>query len=324
MYIAPVADMKNIWHSRLEYRPGLRLASCKRRCGPGRATLFLLPLDLTLLHHSFTKSMPTQIALPQDIIDCFIHSLYLCIHSTSDLRAVSLVSHAWLEPAQRCLFSHIIVYSDNKSIQHPSHLYHLRLALLASRPDLAKFVRSVDCLSAAYKADELPLLNTLLATFPNVIAFKLLSHSGTARDALLIPLPGWSQLRHISINALSPRSETEFKPLPRPQTLTAVNICSINLVTWDNILMADMLRHLAQTSARDTLGVARLAYMEQPRWDDQEYAWVPVFAVSIREANSFQNLKSLELQIMPNIGRWAADISGPSRTRMFLISHAHK
>jgi hypothetical protein len=81
-----------------------------------------------------------------------IVSLSLCVHSTSDLRAVSLVSHAWLEPAQRCLFSHIIVYSDNDSVQHPSHVYHLRLAFLASRPDLAKFVRSVDCLSAAYKA----------------------------------------------------------------------------------------------------------------------------------------------------------------------------
>jgi hypothetical protein len=297
---------------------------CKRRCGPGQATLFLLPLDLTSLHHRLTDLMLTQIALPQDIIDCFIHSLSLRIHSTSDLRAASLVSHAWLEPAQRCLFSHITVYSNNHSIQHPSHVYHLRLAFLASRPDLAKFVRSVDCPSAAYKADELSLLNTLLATFPNVIAFELLSRSGTARDALLISLPGWSQLRHISINTLSPRSETEFKPLPRPQTLTAVNICSINLVTWDNIVMADMLRHIAQTSARDTLGLARLAYMEQPQRDDQEYAWAPMLAVSMREANCFQNLKSLELQIMPNIGRWTADMSGPSRTRMFLTNHAHE
>jgi hypothetical protein len=149
MYIAPVADMKNIWHSRLEYRPGLRLASCKRRCGPGRATLFLLPLDLTLLHHPFTKIMPTQIAFPQDIIDCFTHRLSLCIRWTSDLRAASLVSHAWLEPAQRDLFSHITIYSNNDSVQYPSHVYHLRLAFLASHPNLAKFVRSMDCLNAA-------------------------------------------------------------------------------------------------------------------------------------------------------------------------------
>jgi hypothetical protein len=315
MYIAPVADMKNIWHSRLEYRPGLRLASCKRRCGPGRATLFLLPLDLTLLHHSFTKIMPTQIALPQDVIDCFIHSLSLCIHSTSDLREVSLVSHAWLEPAQRYLFSHIAVYSDNESVQHPNHVYHLRLAFLASRPNLAKFVRSVDCLSAAYVSSDLSWLK-LLETFPNVIAFKLLAFSNAVKDGFPILLSEWSQVRHLSISTKRPWFHAKYKALPHPEILFGINISSINFVTWENFMMADMLKYLVQTSARDTLKCARLAYMEHHWYGEEKHAWVPLFAASMREVSLFHHMKSLELQIMPNVWRWAPDIGGPSLTRM--------
>jgi hypothetical protein len=256
--------------------------------------------------------MPTQVALPHDIIDRFTHSLSLCIHSTSDLRATSLVSHAWLEPAQRYLFSHIAVYSNNDSVQYPSHVYHLRLAFLASRPDLARFVRSVDCLNAGFASSDLPWLNRdkVLDTFPNVTAFKLLAFPDVVRDGIPMLLSHWSQLRHLSITTTRPWSEAEYKPLPRPKTLFTLNISSINFVAWKSIVMVDMLRYLAQTSARDTLESARLVYMEQHPYDEEEDARMSLFAASIQEVNLFHHLSMLELQMMPDIPLWAPYTGG--------------
>jgi hypothetical protein len=263
--------------------------------------------------------MPAQITLPHDIIDRFTHSLSLCIDSTSDLRAASLVSHAWLEPAQRYLFSHIAVYSNNDSVQHPSHVYHLRLAFLASRPELAKFVRWVDFFSAAYVSSDLPWFNKILETFPNVTAFKLLAFSEVVSGGLQNLLSHWSQLRHLSITTTRPWYESEYEPLLRPKTLFALNISSINLVTWENLVMVDMLKYLAQTSARDTLESARLAYMEQHRHGEGDHARISLFAAAIREVNLFHRLNTLELHMMPEIWRLAPHIGRPPLTCMYPI-----
>jgi hypothetical protein len=263
--------------------------------------------------------MPAQMRLPSEIIDRFVQSLSLSSRSTSNLRAASLVSRAWVEPAQRCLFSYTIVYYSNSSNEHASRPLHLRLAFLHSRPDLAKLVRSLDCLSGSFdpRVNELAVFNKLLDTFPNVITFKLLALAKVLKERLPVLLPNWPQLRHLSITTRRSWSETEYERLPHPETLFAVSISSINLVTWQNIVMADMLRYLARTATRETLESARLVFMELQHHGgaDEEHEWVPSFADAMREVNLFHHLKTLELQMMPNFW-YFSDNGTPSRTRM--------
>lgn len=101
---------------------------------------------------SMTAS-PSSIVIPQDIIDSIIHELPA--DSKAVLKRCCLVSHAFLQPSQRKLFSTVTLTTEWQC----SHLH----SALTSNPDFPSYIRALTVVEAALTTVRLvPILRKLL------------------------------------------------------------------------------------------------------------------------------------------------------------------
>jgi hypothetical protein len=215
--------------------------------------------------------MSTSPHLPAELIDLVLEQI--CQdheqHITPSLRAVALISRAWVDPAQSLLFRRLSI-QRSQDVSNPANQTGMisvpRLVYIAMRPRLAYKVRNFTIgghtvfeerpvkFGVAYYTWPVPeILPWLPAIFPQVEELSIIDDCGTEiYDYFLSHIaPSWSYLTGISISMESTRKQSHAQlrpPLPKFPLIR-----ELVLRVEDSVVMLQILRLLASTPALSSL-----------------------------------------------------------------------
>jgi hypothetical protein len=225
--------------------------------------------------------------MPAEIIDLVIEDLAFSEQPYEDICAVSLISHAWREPAQRWLFSQLTMDIDLDYANKVAIAYGLgRLTFFSARPDLARHVRSLGVLNPPPQILNAVLLQ-LIARIPNATSYRFHAYTLQESGVAAVLINSWTYLEHVELIFWAYTPYDHF--LLHPTNPTAVHLRSIDLRAAPHV-MADLLNYLAHTSTQHTLRFARLEY--NPEKGDHDAAW---FSKSFQILYELVNLEGLDL-----------------------------
>jgi hypothetical protein len=253
-----------------------------------------------------------------EVIDHIVQHLSYHEHPCEHLRAAGLVAWAWVEPAQRCLFSsiHVDERGYHQTCIGPQPISNELFTALASRPDLARFVREI-----SYTPNlKTPRITFRHDMFPNVTRFIFLDVS-PATTAIDLPgiISGWAQLEHLQLDC-GGWDDTYGDGLaePSPFNVTAtMHLTSVHLSAEEAWIISNIISHLAQTRTKETLRSATLffaGWQGSEVWPTSAMYLKTPFASSVRQLKSFWNLKDLVLSLTSSPSEWFSDKEGPTRT----------
>jgi hypothetical protein len=232
-----------------------------------------------------TIRMSEVVSLLPETIDSVIEFLAFSEQPYRDIQAASLISQVWREPAQRWLFSQLTIdmSHDHESEEAIAHQLE-RLMFFSTRPDLARYVRSLGVIQAPPKILD-AVLHKLLPTIPNVTTYRL--RANTIQDyAAGVPINTWTCLEHVEFAFWS--STPYDRSLLHVANPTAVHLSSIDFRGLPQTI-ADLLNYIGCTFTRQTLRYACLRY--DSKWD-HDAAW---FSKSLQALYGFANVEGLEI-----------------------------
>jgi hypothetical protein len=248
--------------------------------------------------------MSTSPHLPAELIDLVLEQI--CQHHgqqmATSLRAVALISRAWVNPTQSLLFRRLSIQrsQDASDRAKPTGMISVpRLVYIAMRSHLAYKVRNLTIggqtvfeerpvkVGGPYQTWPVPdVLPWLPAMFPQVEQLNIIDDCCTdIHDYLLSHIaPSWSYLTSISISMEGTRKQSHAQlrpPLPKFPLIR-----ELVLRIEDSVAMLQVLRLLASTPALSSLVALELS------------------SKSIQDQDTFVLSKCIQsFDIFPNISR---------------------
>jgi transposase-like protein len=263
--------------------------------------------------------MPAQVAgLLTEIIELVVDYLTVDIDKRiQNVREACLISRAWVEPAQRWLFSHISIpleYSSLYQSRNPLRFY-------ASHINIAHYVRSIRVITSSRSERIDPaILDVVCSTFPNLVNCDFTAQSGMYGHVLAVLLPGWIRIESLRfLYGLPFLFNIGLRGATGVNAISSVRLTSLDIRTWCVTVMVDLLSSLEQTSTRETLRSACLMYLPTGGSNPNDDA--VQFAASIRALNAFNGLQKLKLLLMPIKTQWITNVIQYKGTYTFLTYH---
>jgi hypothetical protein len=257
--------------------------------------------------------MPTQVAsLLTEIIELVVD--YLTVDNDKriqNVREACLISRAWVEPAQRWLFSHISIVLDYSSL-YPSR-NPLRFYL--SHIDISHYVRFIRIITSSQGP---AILDVVCSTFPNLVACEVTAQSDVYGYVLTVLLPGWTRMESLKFVYGLPSLNNGVLRARSVTATLSVQLTSLEIRTCCVPVMVDLLSFLGQTLTWESLRSACLMYFPTSGSDPNDDA--VSFAALIRALNAFNGLEKLELLLKPKDTQWITNVIQCKGAYTFLAS----
>jgi hypothetical protein len=247
--------------------------------------------------------MPYQTRLPtetiENIISCLASESGSKGHRRRDsLCNAGLISHAWLQPAQRLLFSRFRIDCHEDGFLHPMYppRWSFWMTFFRSHVTLAHYVRKVCFLTSPKARSVDSLLVVLPDVFPNVTSFEFRPSKGEHGDILAKTLFRWSQLQLLTLEYESPVLSSLSNTLTQYAPATKASLTRIDISTTDAPFVVDMLEYLGRTTTKHTLISMRLCHNAHYELDREADA--REMARLIPLLNTFGAIEDLNLQLV--------------------------